>query len=183
MRIETADDKEYAYYDEALRKTAVSEYVNNRKYRKRLYKSYVQTCHDEMGDDIENSIQKVIDTFDLKQGELSEPMHQLSEIIIHHVSKNDIFGKDYVNKHPECIRELLEMKVGKKKRREKEREDERKNMMEYQKKQYAILNKKKDDYNVEDIELLKTFKPLNETENEKDKNIHVSESHTDTDTD
>ena len=55
--------------------------------------------------------------------------------------------------------------------------------MEYQKKQYAILNKKKDDYNVEDIELLKTFKPLNETENEKDKNIHVSESHTDTDTD
>lgn len=163
MRIETPDDKEYSYYDDVLKKVAVSDYVNNPIYKKRLYASFIQSCHDEMGDDISELIYGIIDKYRLcSDGVLSEPMEQLQEIFIHHISKNQIFMKDYVNRHPECIRELLDQRVMEKKTKEFEKEKERMKQIEYQKQQYILLKKNKEDYNSDDVDKIKSFDSVND---------------------
>lgn len=166
MRIETADDKEYSYYDEVLRKVAVSDYANHPIYKRRLRASFVQSCHDEMGDKISNLVYRIIDKYELDKDVLSENMEQLAEIVIHHISKHEIFTKDYVNRHPECIRELLDERVKDKKSKEADKVKKRKEQVEFQKKQYAILHKTKTEYDVKDTEAIKSFQEMNDNEYE-----------------
>lgn len=166
MRIETADDKEYSYYDEVLRKVAVSDYANHPTYKRRLYASFLQSCHDEFGDKISDLIYRIIDKYELDKGVLSENMEQLSDIVIHHISRNEIFMKDYVNRHPECIRELLDERVKDKKSKEADKAKKRKEQVEFQKKQYAILHKNKTEYNEKDVEAIKSFDEMADIENE-----------------
>lgn len=166
MRIETDEDKEYSYYDEVLRKVAVSDYANNPIYKRRLYASFVQSCHDQLGDKISNLIYRIIAKYDLDKGVLNENMEQLIDIVIHHISKNEIFMKDYVNRHPECIRELLDERVKDKKDREMKKAKKRKEQVEFQKKQYAMLHSNKSQYDIKDIEKIKSFEDIDDMEND-----------------
>lgn len=141
---ECSDYEMYQMYDEALKSTSVSEYINNPVYKKRIYKAYKDDVYDTINEEIQELINGIIGKYNLDEhGIISERMLEIMPILLHHISTDAIYSKDFIHHHPECIDELLQSKVARKQELQKEKELLQKEEIEYQKKQYNLLYAKK----------------------------------------